>query len=68
MVGRFSAITGPIIWAVVTSILIRTGTTPLMAQGIAVLVLLTLVVVSYVILRPVSDTPQPALNSSQQPT
>jgi len=58
MVGRFSAITGPIIWALVTSTLIRAGTTPLMAQGIAVLVLLTLVVVSYVILRPVSDTPQ----------
>ena len=58
MVGRFSAITGPIIWALVTSTLIRGGTTPLMAQGIAVLVLLTLVVVSYVILRPVSDTPQ----------
>jgi MFS transporter, UMF1 family len=64
MVGRFSAITGPIIWALVTSVLIRAGTTPLMAQGIAVLVLLTLVVVSYVILRPVSDTPQPTLNSS----
>lgn len=58
MVGRFSAITGPIIWAIVTSVLIRGGAQPLMAQGIAVLVLLTLVVVSYLILRPVSDTPQ----------
>jgi UMF1 family MFS transporter len=58
MVGRFSAITGPIIWAIVTSVLIRAGATPLKAQGIAVLVLLTLVVISYAILRPVSDTPQ----------
>ena len=39
--------------------------TPLMAQGIAVLVLLALVIVSYVILRPVSDEPVPRLNSSQ---
>jgi MFS transporter, UMF1 family len=57
MVGRFSAITGPILWAIVTSALIKGGATPLMAQGIAVLVLLALVIVSYVILRPVSDTP-----------
>jgi len=58
MVGRFSAITGPIVWAIVTSTLInRANATPLMAQGIAVLVLLALVVVSYVILRPVSDAP-----------
>jgi UMF1 family MFS transporter len=57
MVGRFSAITGPILWAIVTSALIKTGATPLMAQGIAVLVLLALVIISYVILRPVSDEP-----------
>jgi UMF1 family MFS transporter len=57
MVGRFSAITGPIIWAAVTSILIRADASPLTAQGVAVLVLLILVVISYVILRPVSDAP-----------
>lgn len=57
MVGRFSAITGPILWAIVTSALIKGGATPLMAQGIAVLVLLALVIISYVILRPVSDEP-----------
>ena len=62
MVGRFSAITGPIIWAIVTSTLIRgAGATPLKAQGIAVLVLLALVIVSYVILRPVSDEPTLAM-------
>jgi UMF1 family MFS transporter len=57
MVGRFSAITGPIIWATVTSLAIRGfGRTPLAAQGMAVLVLLVLVMASYVILQPVSDT------------
>jgi UMF1 family MFS transporter len=65
MVGRFSAITGPIVWAIVTSALIRGGATPLMAQGIAVLVLLALVIVSYVILRPVSDEPAGRLSSGQ---
>jgi UMF1 family MFS transporter len=57
MVGRFSAITGPIIWAIVTAALIRGGAAPLTAQGIAVLVLLILVLISYAILRPVSDVP-----------
>ena len=68
MVGRFSAITGPIVWAIVTSALIKGGATPLMAQGIAVLVLLVLVIVSYVILRPVSDQPLagPVSSESQQ--
>jgi MFS transporter, UMF1 family len=65
MVGRFSAITGPIVWAIVTSALIKGGATPLMAQGIAVLVLLVLVVVSYVILRPVSDEPAGRPGSGQ---
>jgi MFS transporter, UMF1 family len=58
MVGRFSAITGPIIWAIVTASLIEAGAQPLTAQGVAVLVLLLLVIVSYVILRPVSDAPR----------
>jgi len=65
MVGRFSAITGPIVWAIVTSVLIKGGTTPLMAQGIAVLVLLALVIVSYMILLPVSDQPVASAGSSQ---
>ena len=65
MVGRFSAITGPIVWAIVTSVLIKGGATPLRAQGIAVLVLLVLVVVSYVILRPVSDEPAARPGSGQ---
>jgi UMF1 family MFS transporter len=65
MVGRFSAITGPIVWAIVTSALIKSGATPLMAQGVAVLVLLALVIVSYVILRPVSDEPSARPNPIQ---
>jgi UMF1 family MFS transporter len=59
MVGRFSAVTGPLIWAAVTSVTIRMlGLEPKVGQGIAVLVLLSMVVVSYAILRPVTDTPR----------
>jgi UMF1 family MFS transporter len=59
MVGRFSAITGPIIWAAVTYITIQAlGLEPQVGQGIGVLVLLVLVLISYRILQPVSDTPR----------
>jgi UMF1 family MFS transporter len=59
MVGRFSAITGPLIWAVVTRLTITIlGMSPQVGQGIGVLVLLALIVVSYVILQPVSDAPR----------
>lgn len=57
MVGRFSAITGPIVWAIVTYLTIQVlRLQPRVGQGIGVLVLLALVILSYVILRPVSDT------------
>ena len=59
MVGRFSAITGPLIWAIVTRVTINgLGLAPNVGQGIGVLVLLGLIVVSYVILQPVSDQPR----------
>jgi MFS transporter, UMF1 family len=59
MVGRFSAITGPGIWAGVTWLTVRTlGMLPRVGEGIAVLALLVLVVASWVILRPVSDAPR----------
>jgi MFS transporter, UMF1 family len=59
MVGRFSAITGPLIWAIVTRVTINgLGLAPNVGQGIGVLVLLALIVVSYVILQPVSDEPR----------
>jgi len=59
MVGRFSAITGPLIWAIVTRVTIGTfGLEPNVGQGIGVLVLLVLIIVSYVILQPVTDAPR----------
>jgi UMF1 family MFS transporter len=59
MVGRFSAITGPGLWAVTSYLLItRGGMTPRVGQGIGVLVLLTLIIVSYVILQRVNDAPR----------
>jgi MFS transporter, UMF1 family len=59
MVGRFSAITGPLIWAIVTRLTITMlGMPPQIGQGIGVLVLLALILISYVILQPVSDVPR----------
>ena len=59
MVGRFSAITGPGIWAGVTFLTVQQiGLEPRVGQGIGILTLLVLVVVSYVILDKVSDTPR----------
>lgn len=59
MVGRFSAITGPLIWAIVTRLTINLlGLPPHVGQGIGVLVLLALIAISYVILQPVSDAPR----------
>jgi UMF1 family MFS transporter len=59
MVGRFSAITGPVIWAAVAWICIgRLGMSPEKGQGIGVVVLLGLIVISRWILGPVTDTPR----------
>jgi len=59
MMGRFSSITGPLIWAFVFWLTIqKIGLPPHVGQGIGVLVLLSLIIVSYVILRPVTDTPR----------
>ncbi|HET8771273.1 MAG TPA: MFS transporter [Gemmatimonadaceae bacterium] len=56
MVGRFSAITGPLIWAAVAYVCIeRMGMSPEKGQGIGVLVLLGLIVIARVILGPVTD-------------
>lgn len=56
MVGRFSAITGPLIWAGVAYVCIeRMGMSPEKGQGIGVLVLLGLIVIARVILGPVTD-------------
>lgn len=59
MVGRFSAITGPLIWAGVTYLTVqRMGLLPRVGQGIGVLILLGMIVGSWAILRPVSDAPR----------
>jgi len=56
MVGRFSAITGPITWLITFELLVRGfGLPPLTAQGIGVLVLLVELVIAYWILRRVDD-------------
>jgi UMF1 family MFS transporter len=68
MVGRFSAITGPLIWAGVTWITIKSfGLPPHVGEGIAVLTLLALIAVSYVILQPVTDTPRDWSRVEAQP-
>ena len=59
MVGRFSAVTGPVIWSVVTFLTItKLGMLPRVGQGIGVLTLMALMVISYIILQPVSDEPR----------
>jgi UMF1 family MFS transporter len=55
MVGRFSAVSGPIIWWLVTAAVQRAGGTPLTGQAIAIVTLLGMILASYVILKPVSD-------------
>ncbi len=56
MVGRFSAITGPVIWAITAKLTIESGLLkPAQGQGVGVLVLMLLVVISYLILRKVTD-------------
>ncbi len=59
MVGRFSAIMGPMVWGVVGWIFISTlGMEPAVGQGIGVLVLLAFVVIAKRILGPVTDEPR----------
>jgi UMF1 family MFS transporter len=59
MVGRFSAITGPLVWAGTTWLTIqRLGMRPAVGQGISVLVLMVMIFIAYFILRPVSDAPR----------
>ena len=56
MVGRFSAITGPVLWAAATYLAVQwAGASELTGQAWAILTLLAMVVASVVILRPVSD-------------
>ena len=56
MVGRFSAITGPLLWAAIVYVAVDRGGLPtLTGQSMAICSLLAMTIVGYVILRPVSD-------------
>ena len=69
MVGRFSAITGPILWWIVVAIVQRAGGSPLTGQAFAIVTLLGMIIVSYVILKPVSDAPSsPPRASPESPS
>jgi MFS transporter, UMF1 family len=58
MVGRFSAITGPLTWLLTFELMVRGfGFAPLTAQGVGVLVLMAELFIAYWILRAVSDRP-----------
>jgi UMF1 family MFS transporter len=59
MVGRFSAITGPLLWATIVYVAVdRLGLAPLTGQAMAITSLLAMTLIGYVILRPVSDSPR----------
>ena len=58
MVGRFSAITGPLIWGLVLTATNNSGLPVAVGQGIGILVLLLVIMIGYFILRPVTDTPR----------
>ena len=56
MVGRFSAITGPLLWAAIVYLAAERGGLPtLTGQALAICSLLVMTIVGYVILRPVRD-------------
>jgi UMF1 family MFS transporter len=56
MVGRFSAIFGPLIWSTTMFLAVeRSGLEPLTGQAIAILSLLVMILISAWILAPVSD-------------
>jgi UMF1 family MFS transporter len=59
MVGRFSAVTGPLLWGATTWITVEKGGMPVLTgEAFAILSLLAMVIVSIAILRRVSDTPR----------
>lgn len=59
MVGRFSAVTGPALWGLTTYVTVeRMGMPAITGQAFAIVTLLVMVIVSVVILRPVTDAPR----------
>jgi UMF1 family MFS transporter len=55
MVGRFAAITGPLLWALIVGTLLAGQP---YAQSVGVLVLMVMLIISFFILRPVTDEPR----------
>jgi UMF1 family MFS transporter len=59
MVGRFSAVTGPLIWGATTWITVERGHMPILrGESFAILSLMAMVIVAFAILRRVSDAPR----------
>jgi UMF1 family MFS transporter len=59
MVGRFSAVTGPLLWsAIMFAVVERGGAHELTGQAIALISLFGMVAVGFWILRPVTDSPR----------
>jgi UMF1 family MFS transporter len=56
MVGRFSAVTGPLLWGATTWLTVEQGHMPVVrGEAFAILSLLAMMLVAFTILRPVSD-------------
>lgn len=59
MVGRFSAVTGPLLWGLTTYLIVERGGFPsVTGQAAAIVTLLIMVLVSWTILQPVTDAPR----------
>lgn len=59
MVGRFSAVTGPLIWGFITWLTVEQGHMPVVrGEAFAILSLLGMMLVAFAIVRPVSDAPR----------
>jgi UMF1 family MFS transporter len=57
MVGRFSAISGPLLWSLVMYVSVERGGLPVLTgQSLAILSLLAMVITSFLILRPLRKT------------
>ncbi|MFI5244152.1 MAG: MFS transporter [Gemmatimonadales bacterium] len=59
MVGRFSAVTGPLLWGATTWLTVEQGHMPVVrGEAFAILMLLAMMLLAFAILRRVSDAPR----------